>query len=129
MARLRHDPSARGLIYEPFWEWLQAGQPDTEEAQRRQFSGYSWWLDYMYTRHWHPCCECGESIPERLMRLLTIAVKEGLVGMADDERIGLDDRNTQAVIAVLDELEPPSSWEWWRDHDCPARKKLKLEVV
>jgi hypothetical protein len=84
----------------------------------------------MYTRHWGLCYECGgESTPERVMRLLAIAVKEGLVGMADDEGIGLDDRNTQAVIRVLDEIESPPSWEWWHSHDCPARVKVKLEAV
>jgi hypothetical protein len=130
MARLRHDPNARGLIYEPFWEWLKAGQPDTEEARRHHYSGYSWWLDYMFTGHWSLCYECGgESVPQRLMRLLALAVKEGLVGMADDAEIGLDDRNIQAVIQVLDEIESPPGREWLRSHDCPARPKVKLEAV
>jgi hypothetical protein len=131
MARLRHDSNARGLIYEPFWEWLKAGQPDTEEARRHHFTGYSWWLDYMHTGHWGLCYECGgESIPERVMRLLTVAVNEGLVGMADDEQVGLDDGNCKAIIRILDETEAAPTREWWHKHygECPARKEMLKQV-
>jgi hypothetical protein len=129
MARMRYDPSARGLIYEPFWEWILAGEPVTEESARHQYGGLKWWLVYMYTAHWHPCrvC-CGEGIPERAIRLLTTALDEGVIGLSDDERIALDDRKTEALIQVLDEIESPPSWEWWRDHDCPAKLKQLEEV-
>jgi hypothetical protein len=129
MARLRHDPSARGLLYEPFWIWLTSGQPVTAESERYQYSGLEWWLTWMFTRHWHPCYACGETLPARVLRLLTTAVDQGLVGLCDDKEVALDDGNTKAIIQVLDELEPPSSWEWWRDHDCPACKQVRLEAV
>ena len=132
MARMRYDSSARGLLYEPFWIWLTLGQPVTAESDRSQVSGLGWWLTWMFTPHWHPCHKCAhrEGIPERVIRLLTIAVDEGLVGLCDDISVALDDGNTKAVIEVLDEIESPPSWEWWRDHDCPARAKLKqLEEV
>jgi hypothetical protein len=131
MARLRHDPSARGLLYEPFWQWLLAGEPKTDESERHQYRAMHWWLVYMYTGHWHPCRDCRhrEGDPERCLRLLKVAVNEGLIGLCDDIEVGLDDANTKGIIAILDELESPPSWEWWRDHDCPARKQVKLEAV
>jgi hypothetical protein len=127
---MRYDISARGLIYEPLWVWLGSGQPETEESERHQYPALEWWLSYMYTQHWHPCHNCQETVPERALRLLKIAVADGLIGVSEDERVALDDGNTKAIIQVLDEIETPPSWEWWRDHDCPARAKLKqLEEV
>ena len=120
MARLRHDPSARGLIYEPFWDWILAGRPVTAESERHQYGGLEFWLLWMFTPHWHPCSNCGEGIPERGVRLITVALEEGLIGLSDNKEIALDDGTTKAVIQVLDEMERPPSWEWWRDHDCPC---------
>jgi hypothetical protein len=118
MARLRHDSSARGLVYEPLWEWIVTGRPKTQESEREHFSGMAWWLTWQDTGHWHPCAVCGEGTPERAMRLLTTALDEGVIGLSDDEWIALDDGNTKAVIAALDEIEPAPSWQWFRDHQC-----------
>jgi hypothetical protein len=130
MARIRHDRQARGVLYEPFWNWLSAGRPVTQESERSQFSGLEWWLTYMFTNHWHPCCSCGETMFARVMRLLLIAIDQGLVGFSDDERVALDDDNTKALIAALDELEQPPSREWWHQHynECPARKEMLKQV-
>jgi hypothetical protein len=128
MARMRHDRDVRGLVYEPLWEWMLAGQP--ERTETRNYGGYWYWLVYMHNQHWHPCYSCQESTPERVERLLKIALQEGTVGLSEDERIALDDDAIKAVIAALDEIEAPPTWEWWRDHyrNCPAHKEVVAQA-
>jgi len=121
MARLRHKPNVRGLVFEPLWEWMLAGQPEYERHGVPDFGGYWFWLVYMHTRHWHPCCSCQESIPERAERLLKRAIEEGIVGLSEDERVALDDDCTEAVIVALDQIEAPPSWEWWKQHYAECR--------
>jgi hypothetical protein len=127
MARMRRDRDVRGLVFEPLWEWMLAGQPESTET--RNFGGYHWWLVYMHTNHWHPCFSCQESTPERVERLLKIALAEGTVGLSDDERVSLDDDAVKAVIAALDQIEAPPSWEWWSAHYtlCPTREQALAE--
>ena len=127
MARMRRDRDVRGVIYEPFWNWILAGRPVTQESERGHFSGMEWWLFWYATAHWRPCSSCGEGLPERAIRLLSAALELGTVGLSDDERVMLDDANVQQIIATVDEIESPPAWEWWRDHDCTARKGLRLE--
>jgi hypothetical protein len=123
MPRFRRDPGAKGLIHERFWRWLQSGTPKTPESEYGQWPAAEWWLVYMFTGHWHPCYGCGESVPERLLRLLHVAIAEGIVRLADGDELLLDDDNTKAVIRALDELEVPPDWAWWRSHyeSCPGR--------
>jgi hypothetical protein len=123
---MRHERDVRGVIFEPFWSWINAGQPTTEESERGQFSAAEWWLVYMFTGHWHPCYHCAESVPQRVVRLLKTALEAETVGFSDDERVMLDDANTQNIIEALDELERPPTSEWWHAHYavCPERIKM-----
>jgi hypothetical protein len=130
MARMRHDPSARGTIFEGMWQWVLAGQPKTAESEREQYGALWYWLAWWGTSDWHVCSSCGEGPEERAIRLLTQALDLGTVGLSDDPRVALDDGNVKNVIQALDEIETPPNWSWYRDHACPARAKLKhLEEV
>lgn len=133
MARRRYDTSARGLISEKIWTWVQAGRHETAESEARHYGGHWYWLWAIPTHHWHPCFSCGEGIEERLIRLLRIALADGTVGLADEWAVMMDDANVENVIRALDEIEAPPSWEQWKNHydnECPARKKrLQLEEV
>jgi hypothetical protein len=127
MASRRHDREGRGVIFEPLFRWLQDGQPDDEEAYGMHYSAAAWWLIWWGTGHWHPCSYCGEGRPERLLRLLSIAIDQGLVGLSGDPGVMLDDDQTRQIIAALDSIEAPPSWEWFsrRYTECPARKNEK----
>jgi hypothetical protein len=130
MPRFRRDPTVKGLVYRPLWVWLNSGEPQTVESQRDQFSGLGYWLQWMFTSHWKHCTYCtGESTPERVNRLITVALNEGFIGLCDDIEVALDDGNTKAVIGCLDELEPAPDREWWTAHygQCPTVLSWRLK--
>jgi len=108
-----------------------AGKPDTPQSELGHFSALWYWLSCWGIHHWHPCSYCGnEGTEERCIRLLKIALSKRLIAFTENEQCLLDDHNVERVIAVLDEIEAPKSWAWWKEHydQCPKRLEL-LEII
>jgi hypothetical protein len=121
--------SAAGKVFRPLWEWVLAGEP--KGVAFEHFPAYWYWLWAWPTGHWHGCSSCsGEGLEERLIRLLKVAIADGVIALTDDESVVMGDSNVRSVIRALDAIEPAPDWSWWSAHYnvCPGRLDAITEL-